>query len=271
VLVAPVLPILRAEYAAYTNRGIGIVPSQAGAGSSALGGGISIYSVGANLIWAFFGYHADSAMVQIAALWPLLMLLAFLLLGRGRSGPSLLLLGLVVVPMTALFVIGAQRSDLFELRYFCGAVPAMLLLAARVLTATSVRRTAVVVTASVLTAVMALGLVDQQLNGANPRLYDFKGAFGRIRAGAGENDIVLYEPDYLAQVVHYYGPELKSRVVGTPVPPDVRVWVVATEKVLAEKNSSAALGTQLAALERQRHVVARYNLPNVTVWEMVPR
>jgi uncharacterized membrane protein len=270
LLVAPVLPVLRAEYAAYAHRGIGIVPSQAGAGSSALGGGVSIYSVGADLIWAFFGYHADSAMVQIAALWPLLMLLAFVMLGRGRSGPSLLLLALVVVPMTALFVIGARRSDLFELRYFCGAVPAMLLLAARVLTATTVRRTAVVVTATVLTAVMALGLVDQQLNGANPRLYDFKGAFGHIRAGAEEGDIVLYEPDYLAQVVHYYGPELTSRVVGTPVPDDRRVWVVATERVLAEKHSSAALGTQLAALERTRRVAARHELPNVTVWELVP-
>ena len=34
-------------------------------------GTISIYAVGANLIWAFLGYHADGPMVQIAALWPL--------------------------------------------------------------------------------------------------------------------------------------------------------------------------------------------------------
>jgi O-antigen/teichoic acid export membrane protein len=270
LLVAPLLPIVRAEYAAYAHRGVGLVPSQAGAGSSTLGGTISIYSVGANLIWAFFGYHADSAMVQIAALWPLLMLLALVMLGRGRSRPSLLLLGLVVVPMTALFAFGSQRSDFFELRYFCGAVPAMLLLASRVLTATTIRRTAVVVTASVLTAVMAVGLVDQQLNGANPRLYDFKGAFAHIRAGAGKDDIVLYEPDYLAEVVSYYGPGMTSRVVGTKVPDGVRVWVMATEKVLAAKNSSAQLGTQLAHLEQHRRVVATYKLPNVTVWELEP-
>ena len=53
----------------------------------------------------------------------------------------------------------------------------------------------------VLTAVMVVGLVDQQLNGANPRLYDFKGAFAHIEADAKEGDIVLYEPDYLAEVV----------------------------------------------------------------------
>ena len=270
VMVAPVIPILQTQYAAYANRGIGLIPSQAGAGSSTIGGTISIYSVGANLIWGFFGYHADGAMVQIAALWPLLMLLAFVMLGRGRSGPSLLLLGLVVVPMAALFAIGSRRSDLFELRYFCGSVPAMLLLAARVLTATTVRKVAVVVTAGVLTAVMVVGLVDQQLNGANPRLYDFKGAFAHIEADAKEGDIVLYEPDYLAEVVHYYGPNLKSRVVGTKVPEDATVWVVATEKVLAEKNSAARLGTQLVKLQEHHTVASREAFPNVTVWQLVP-
>ena len=158
----------------------GLTPGQAGAGSSTLGGTISIYAVGANLIWALFGYHADGAMVQIAALWPLLMLLALVMLGRGRSGPSLLLLALVVVPMAALFVVGSLKRDLFELRYFSGAVPAMLLLAARVVTATTVRRAPLVVARAVLTAVLVVGLVDQQLNGANPRLYDFKGAFAEI-------------------------------------------------------------------------------------------
>jgi hypothetical protein len=270
VMVAPVIPILQTQYAAYANRGIGLIPSQAGAGSSAIGGTISIYSVGANLIWAFFGYHADGAMVQIAALWPLLMLLAFVMLGRGRSGPSLLLLGLVLVPMAALFAIGSRRSDLFELRYFCGSVPAMLLLAARVLTATTVRKVAAFITAGALTAVMLIGLVDQQLNGANPRLYDFKGAFARIEASAKEGDIVLYEPDYLAEVVHYYGPDLKSRVVGTDVPDGETVWVVATEKVLAEKNSAAQLGTQLVKLQQHHRIAARYSLPNVTVWQLVP-
>ena len=81
---------------------------------------------------------------------------------------------------------------------------------------------------------------------------------------------MLYEPDYLAEVVHYYGPDLTSRVVGTQVPDDATVWVVATEKVLAEKNSSAALGTQLVELQEHRRVAARYTLPNVTVWQLVP-
>jgi len=270
VLILPMIPILQAQLAAYGNRGVGLAPSQAGAGSSVIGGTISVYAVGANLIWAFLGYHADGPMVQIAALWPLLMLLAFVMLGRGRSGPSLLLLALVAVPMGTLFAIGSLRNDLFELRYFCGAVPAMLLLAARVVTATTVRRAAVVTAGCALTALMVVGLVDQQLNGANPRLYDFEGAFDHIEAGVRPGDVVVYEPDYLSEVVAYYGPTLDEQPVDAPVADGTTVWVVATEKVLAEKRSSAKLGTFLAGLEQTRTVTDTSAFPNVTVWRLAP-
>ena len=109
--------------------------------------------------------------------------------------------------MTALFVVGSMKRDLFELRYFAGAVPALLLLAARVVTAD--RRSArplVLLGASAAAAALSVALVDQQLNGANPRLYDFEGAFGEIAERAEPGDIVLYEPAYLAEVVDYYAP-----------------------------------------------------------------
>ena len=198
VVLAPMVPILRDQLASYGNRGAGLTPGQAGAGSSTIGGTISVYAVGANLIWAVLGYHADGVMVQVAALWPLLMLLALVMLGRGRSGRSMLLFALVVVPMTALFAIGSMKRDLFELRYFAGAVPALLLLGARVVTATTARRGPVLLVSAVVTGVLGIGLVDQQLNGANPRLYDFQGAFDEITRRAEPGDVVLDEPSYLA-------------------------------------------------------------------------
>ena len=45
----------------------------------------TIYALIANFVWAIWGYHANSTMLAIGALWPLLMLLALALLGRGRS------------------------------------------------------------------------------------------------------------------------------------------------------------------------------------------
>lgn len=267
--VAPMLPLLQDQLAAYTNRGgAGLVPGQAGAGSSSFGGAVSIYALGANLIWALLGYHADSVMVQLAALWPFLMVIALVLLGRGRSRASMLLAGLIVVPIAALFAIGSMKRDLFELRYFSGAVPAMLLLSARFVTAATRRRAAATVAATVLISAMAVGLVDQQLNGANPRLYDFEGAFRRIEQVAGPDDVVLYEPSYLGDVVEYYAPGIDSRPVGSEVPDDVTVWVVSTDRIVNNEASAAALGGVLADLEQHRTLVDRFGVPNVRVWQM---
>jgi hypothetical protein len=276
IALIPLLPILHGELSAYGNRSNGLVPGQAGADSSALSRTISIYAVGANLIWGIWGYHADGVMVQVAALWPVLMLVALVLLGRGRSGPSLLLLALVAVPMAMLFAIGSVKRDLFELRYFSGAVPAMLLLGARLVTATTRRRAAGLVVAGLLSATMAIGLVDQQLNGANPRLYDFKGALADVRrTGVAEpgdstgRPVLLYEPAYLADVISYYAPDLDIRPLGSPLPPGAStVWVLATEDQLATEDVSAKVGTALAKLERERTLVDTIRHPNVRVWEL---
>ena len=265
----PLMPILLDQLAAYGNRGAGLTPGQAGAGSSTLGSAISIYAVGANLIWATLGYHADGAMVQLAALWPLLMLLALVMLGRGRSGRSVYLLALVVVPMTALFVVGSMKRDLFELRYFAGAVPALLLLAARVVTSTVVRRGPLLLSAAVAVAALSIALVDQQLNGANPRLYDFEGAMAEIAERAEPGDVVLYEPEYLAEVVDYYAPGIDALPVGAKLlSGDRSVFVLATERVINAEDTSARLGHELAVLDRQLDIVDVFDRPNVRVWEL---
>lgn len=276
VALIPLVPILHGQFTAYTNRSSGLVPGQAGASSSSIGGVISIYAAGANLIWGIWGYHADGVMVQIAAFWPLIMLVALVLLGRGRSGPSLLLLGLVVVPMTMLFVIGSMKRDLFELRYFSGAVPAILLLGARLVTATTRRRVAGLLAAGVLTLTMAAGLVDQQLNGANPRVYDFRGALDIVRekdsdagAAARGKPVLLYEPSYLGDVIAYYAPDIDARPLGSKLPPGTgTVWVLATDRVLGAEDSSAKVGSALADMQQTRQLVDTINRPNVRVWEL---
>jgi uncharacterized membrane protein len=269
VAMLPLLPILLDQYASYSNRGTGLSPGQAGAGASTFGSTISIYAVGANLIWATLGYHADGVMVQLAALWPLLMLLALVMLGRGRSGRSAFLLALVVVPMAALFVVGSMKRDLFELRYFAGAVPAMLLLGARIVTSTVARRGPLLVSAAVASLALSVALVDQQLNGANPRLYDFEGALAEIGRRAEPGDVVLFEPNYLAEVVDYYAPGVEARPVGTKLGQfDGKVFVLATERVINAEDTSARLGFELAVLDRQLDIVDTFERPNVRVWEL---
>jgi hypothetical protein len=269
IAVLPLLPLLQAQFDAYGNRAGGLVPGQAGADSSSLGGSMSIYAVGANLIWALWGYHADGTMVQLTALWPLLLLLVLLLMGRGRSAASTLLAALVAVPLAALFVVGSIKRDLFELRYFCGAVPAIVLLTARLITAVTRRWVAVVAAAGVVGGSLAIGLVDQQLNGANPRLYDFEGALGHVQSQPAARPILLYEPAYLGDVIDYYAPDLDTRPLGSPIPDDAdTVWVLASERVLDAESTSAKVGSALADLEQDRQLVDRVRRPNVLVWEL---
>jgi len=268
--VLPLTGIISAQFEAYSHRSDGLsAPSQAGAGSSTIGGTISIYAAGANLIWAVWGYHADGVMAQIAAVWPLGMLGGLLLLGRGRRGASVLLLALVVVPMAALFAVGSMKRDLFELRYFSGAVPVALLLGARLVSATTRRRGAVAVAGVLVVGTMAIGLVDQQLNGANPRRYDFAGALDRIEARAQPGDVLLYEPAYLGDVIDYYAPDLDARKLDAGYPSTGgTVWVLATDRVVNSTESAAKVGDVLARLEQTRALTDRFQRPNVQVWEL---
>jgi uncharacterized membrane protein/O-antigen/teichoic acid export membrane protein len=271
-LSLPLFSILHDQFVAYTQRSAELVPAQVGASSSVIGGAVSVYAIAANLIWGVWGYHADHTMMQLTAFWPLLMLLVLVLLGRGRSNRTVLLGALVVVPLAALFVVGTEKRDLFELRYFSGAVPIALLLLARLVTMLA-RARHVLVAASVLaTMTLAAGLVDQQLNGANPRLYDFEGALAEIeRVDSSEDAVLVYEPAYLGDVIDYYAAdlELDTRKLGSSIPDDAStVWVLATENVLDERATSGRVGAVLAELEHARGESRVVRHPNIRVWEL---
>ena len=270
LLVAPLLPFLGDQLQAYADRGAGLtqLPSQAGSEASAAQSGISVYAVIANLIWATGGYHADATMAQIAALWPLGMLAALLLLGRRRSPAMIALLVVTLVPVLALFAIGLQRRDLFELRYVAGVVPALLLLGARALTTVTPRRTWTRAAACTVVVGLLLGaLADQQLNGTNPRLYDFRGALQEVAARAEPGDVILYSPDYLDEVVRYYAPGVDARPIGTSrgnADETGRVFLLGS--FLDKPGTAKATGDALSKLEQERHLVDKFEVPQVRVW-----
>ncbi len=49
------------------------------------------------------------------------------------------------------------------------------------------------------------------MNKSNPRLFDFRGAIQDIKADAGPNSLVLFEPPDMRYVLEYYAPELRSQ------------------------------------------------------------
>jgi hypothetical protein len=115
--------------------------------------------------------------------------------------------------------------------------------------------------------VLLVSLADQQLNGANPRLYDFRGAVQEVVADARPGDRVLYNPVYLEAVVHYYGPELHLAPVGdwrAVARGRGRVFVIGS--FFDKREISGRTGAVLANLERTRHLVATFRRPQIRVW-----
>lgn len=241
-------------------------PSQAGAG---VGGrdDPAVYTGLTSLVWGIWGYHSQTTMAALGSLWPLLILLVLALLGRGRSRAGTLLAALVIVPVGGMFALGLAKPFLFELRYFIGAVPLALLLGAHGLV-TWARRPAVrALAVGVAVATMLVGLVDQQVNGANPRTYDFDGALARIESEARPGDRVFYAPSYLNNIVGYYTPQLGARPLPqeTPrVPEGGRLFLLAS--FLENPPTAEAVGTAVSRLGEREELVGRFSEPQIEVW-----
>src|SRR5262249_51994625 len=143
--------------------GFGGAPSAA-APLSFPGSSASLYAVLSNFVWAIWGYHANSTMLRIAALWPLLMLLSLGLMGQRRSASPRVVLALALGPVVILLFVGLVKRDLFEVRYFVAAVPMMMLLLARAVAGGPRRRVPAFIATGALSLTLLVGLADQQLN-----------------------------------------------------------------------------------------------------------
>jgi uncharacterized membrane protein len=268
LLLAPLWPLLESQLHAYADRSAGqVLPAQEGLGAARPHDQLSIYAFIAAAVWSVWGYHADAAMAQIVALWPLGMLMLLVLLGRGYSPLTTLLISVAAVPAFMLFVAGLAQRNLFEPRYFAGAVSAGILLIARLASSAANRgaRTAVV---GLLIATLLIGLADQQLNGANPRLYDFRGALNLVTANARPGDVVVYEPDFIGPVVDYYAAQLHAKPLdaGLSASQGRRRRVFLIGSFLQEPRSASQVGDAIEQLSKRRHRVEEFQRPNVRVW-----
>jgi hypothetical protein len=271
LLVAPLLSFAMHQFNVNESSGKGFsAPSQAGASASQNEGLAtpSIYSAITNFLWAITGYHSDATMERLGALWPAAMLGALGLLGRGRSRATQLLVACAVIPMAGLFVLGQLKPFVFEVRYFCAAVPIALLLIARAATGFTRRATVAAACVAVLVATMGLAEADQQFNSSNPRDYDFRGALQEIRAEARPGDLIVYEPAYLGSVVGYYDGGMRARALGAEPPrprPGQRVFLLASFQDKAPFRKAAV--DAVLKLRRGARQVDAFDRPQIRVWE----
>jgi hypothetical protein len=272
LLLAPLMPFAHDQFSANESSGKGFEqPTQTGGGTIDPGATPGAYAVLTNFAWAVLGYHSDGTMTAIAALWPLGVLLALALLGRGRSWPTLLVVACAILPALGLFALGQLKPFVFEVRYFIGAVPLALLLLARALTSWARRPGVIVLACAAATVVLGLGLADQQLNGSNPRVYDFKTAVNDIESRAKPGDMIVFTPSYLDHVVAYYedgGLKMKPLLADGKIPElrrGQRLFVLAS---FLDKPQYRDLADKVVGrLSRRHHLVHRESVPQIRTWE----
>jgi hypothetical protein len=266
--VAPIAGFAADQFQANQSAGRGFnAPQQAGdvdQGRSQPG----VYPALTNLVWAVWGYHSSSVMAAISSLWPAGILAALVTLGRRGRPLTYYVLACAFVPAALLFAIGFLKPFLFEVRFFAAAVPLLLLLVARGATGWIRGNVATAAVAFVLVGAFAVAGADQQLNGSNPRVYDFEGALTQIQRESRPGDVVLYEPEFLDDVVRYYGPGVGAQPLDKGVPPNHRgrVWVLSSFQDLPQHAQGTRDG--LKRLERDYDVARTAKYPQIRIWLM---
>jgi uncharacterized membrane protein len=271
IAIAPLAPFAHEQFSHSQAAGMGFggAPSAA-APLSIPGSSASLYAILSNFVWAIWGYHANSTMLRIAALWPLLMLLSLALMGQRRSSATRVVLALALGPVLILLFVGLVKRDLFEVRYFIAAVPMMLLLLARAVAGGPRRRMPAIVATSALALTLLIGLADQQLNPNNPRAFDFRGALDQIRKQARPGDTVLYAPDYLRDVIGYYSPGVRTKALSDAeaegMPRSGHIFVLAS--FLEDPGIAAQVGTGRYDLGQKPHRLVRtITRERIRIWE----
>jgi uncharacterized membrane protein len=229
---------------------------------------LSFYSVLSNLAWSIWGYQPDAVTVLLAAMWPLALLGSLVLLGRGGSRQTTGLAGAALVLVVLLLVVSVFDNSYFEVRNFLILAPLVLLLVARLITGWIRQPRVRLIVAGAVIATLVIGLVDEQLNKSNPRLFDFRGAIHHIQANAGPNALILYQPSDMKYVLEYYAPGIRRQALTRPISAGREASPVF---VLASFQSNKAFfnttNKVVGQLKFFRKLVHRFDTPQTIVWE----
>jgi uncharacterized membrane protein len=262
VLVMQLVPLLVFAHHQYQ------VTSAAAGSPSGTYDYLSFYSVLANMAWSLWGYQPDATTLLLAAMWPLFLLGSLVLLGRGGSRQTMSLAAAAIALVVLVIVVSAFDRSYFEVRNFLLLVPLVLLLIARLVTGWMRQPRARLLAAGGVALTLLIGLADQQLNKANPRLFDFRGAIQDIEANAGPSSLVLLEPPDMRYVLAYYAPNLRSQPLFRPITAATEgspVFVLASFQ--SNKSFFRETNKVVGQLTFFRTPVRRFKTPQTLVWE----
>ncbi len=247
-------------------RATGVSGGYAGGGDAGQPG-VSFYTVMANLSWTLWGFHPARATEELSAAWPLLMLLSLVLLGRRLDRRTLFLVACWLSPVAALLALGAFDPAVFEVRYFIVGVPIASVLLARLILGWTRSGWGSVALASAVLATLLVGLLDQQLDPANPRRYDYRQALAQVRQARMPGTVLLYEPPEMRYVLQYYAPGVVARPLDGPLPGRAQAQrVIVLGSFLDQARYRQVVDRDVGALAYARGPAQRSDYSGVTLW-----
>lgn len=230
--------------------------------------GLTFYSAVSNGAWLLFGFHATVVTSVLSAVWPLAMLGTLMLIGRNLSAAAWMLLVCAWVPTLGVFLLGAVVPSAFDVRYGVAAAVPILVLLGRVAINWIPSRSGRIIMLGLLGLVLAVSLVDQQLDPSNPRRFDYVQALDQLRREAPSGSVVLYEPAQLAPVFAHDAPGLRVHPLShhLPTPRAARDVFVLTSGVAGEEPLIALRNREIGALTATRHLISHRVFPGVDLW-----
>jgi uncharacterized membrane protein len=228
---------------------------------------VSFYTAVSNVSWALFGFHPSAVTAAFSALWPLGMLASLLLIGRGTTRASRLLLACALIPMLGTLVLGLLASGAFDVRYAVAGVPAAMVLLASIVRGWIPGRAGRGLVLVGVLVVLVGAPVDQQIDPNNPRRYDYGPALTQVRREAGHGAAVYFEPSELKVVLGRDAPALRAKPLSKQLPARTQASrVVLISSFTGRPAVRALLNRDLGALRATRHLVSFHAYPGVEVW-----
>ena len=255
-------------------RGLGpphVLPPLEYATTGAPGAGRSVFGLVGTATASVLGFHQADVTSRLLALWPLCILVAFLVFGRRWSLRGGLLVAAALTPFA--FLLGAQvagtpRTPPFAVEWVATAVPVLAIGLGRAASlAGTWPRTRVLALGAA--AVLALALVDQGVRTQPVRRFDVNPAMQALATHAGRGDTVVYAPGVVRDLVRYDANDAKVVSLDRLSPDDVghaREVQVVGAFAFGDKTTSDRTLALVKQLSSTRKLVLRAGTDDARVW-----
>ncbi len=216
--------------------------------------------IGMTIVEVVTGFHAPWVVYGLVAMWPILIYVALLTLGRGKSmrPQSLFLLFSLIGGTAVIWTLGQWQGVVLLSRYLMAMSAAGAILVGVMFDSIGARPRWVLLGLGVVLALAAW--YNQSWDGQSMGRYQNREAFIYITKNYQSGDVVIYEPFYIDDLADYYLPksirssgfpmfsatgvfrdsaELMSQDLDRVVGPAQRVWVVRSFQNVEDIESNA--------------------------------